>query len=106
MEEISAEKIEKLEELKLEKLIERLDNKKIEELAELIDQLPSINEMVKTLLQLKESGVLDTLVELSYLIKAFRDMLNDEAVANLATTISSAIDSLKLLQVLARSLSS
>lgn len=92
MEEISAEKIEKLEELKLEKLVERLDNKKIDELVELIDQLPSINEIVKTLLQLKESGVLDTLVELSYLVKAIRDMLTEDNIKNFAEILGNLLE--------------
>ncbi|BFH73691.1 DUF1641 domain-containing protein [Sulfurisphaera javensis] len=71
-----------MQELNLEKLMEKLDNKKIEELSEILDQLPTLNETLKTVSQLKETGALDALVNLSYSAKVLRDMLTDDAIEN------------------------
>lgn len=81
-----------MQEINLEKLMEKLDNKKIEELAEIIDQLPTLNETLKAISQLKESGALDALINLSYSAKVVRDMLTDEAIENVADMLGGLMD--------------
>ena len=81
-----------MQELNLEKLIEKLDNKKIEELAEIVDQLPTLNETLKAITQLKESGALDALINLSYSAKVVRDMLTDDAIENVADMLGGLMD--------------
>ena len=81
-----------MQELNLEKLAEKLDRKKIEELAEIIDQLPTLNEILKVITQLKESGSLDVLIDLSYSAKLVRDMLTDDVIENIASYISSLLE--------------
>jgi len=78
--------------LNIEKLIEKLDDKKIEELAKIIDQLPTLNETLKLISQLKESDILDILIEFSYLLKLIRDMLTDDSVKNFAETLGGLTD--------------
>ncbi|TRM84692.1 hypothetical protein DJ526_11865, partial [Sulfolobus sp. A20-N-G8] len=62
--------------INLEKLASKIDEKKIEELAELIDLTPALNEVLKKVNELKESGALDVLVNYAYIGKTMRDMLN------------------------------
>ncbi|BFI74981.1 DUF1641 domain-containing protein [Sulfurisphaera ohwakuensis] len=81
-----------MQELNLEKLVEKLDNKKIEELTEILDQLPTLNETLKTVSQLKESGALDALVNLSYSAKVVRDMLTDDAIENVADMLGGLME--------------
>jgi len=81
-----------MQELNLEKLMEKLDNKKVEELAEIIDQLPTLNETLKAISQLKESGALDALINLSYSAKVVRDMLTDDAIENVADMLGGLMD--------------
>ncbi|TRM78129.1 hypothetical protein DJ528_05330 [Sulfolobus sp. B5] len=78
--------------INLEKLASKIDEKKIEELAELIDLTPALNEVLKKVNELKESGALDVLVNYAYIGKTMRDMLNDDAIQNLGTITSSLLE--------------
>ncbi|QGA53255.1 DUF1641 domain-containing protein [Sulfolobus sp. E5-1-F] len=78
--------------INLEKLASKIDEKKIDELAELIDLTPALNEALKKVSELKESGALDAIVNSAYVVKSFRDMLNDEAIQNLGNIASSLLE--------------
>ncbi len=78
--------------INLEKLASKIDEKKIEELAELIDLTPALNEVLKKVNELKESGALDVLVNYAYIGKTMRDMLNDDAIQNLGVITSSLLE--------------
>lgn len=81
-----------MQELNLEKLVEKLDDKRIEQLSEIIDQLPTLNETLKVVSQLKDSGALDALVNLSYSAKVIRDMLTDDAIENTAEMLGGLME--------------
>ncbi|MEJ2778205.1 DUF1641 domain-containing protein [Stygiolobus sp. RP850M] len=81
-----------MQEINLEKVMSKIDEKKVDEIAELIDHLPALNETLKVVTQLKESGALDTLVNLSYSAKMLRDMLNDDALSNVGTMLSGILE--------------
>ncbi|QKR00181.1 DUF1641 domain-containing protein [Metallosphaera tengchongensis] len=76
-------------ELNLDKVLVKLDDKKMEELANFIDHMSTLNEVLNKVNQLKESGALDVLINLSYGAKSLRDALNDDAISNLADMMSS-----------------
>ncbi|MEM4912210.1 MAG: hypothetical protein QXJ81_05245, partial [Metallosphaera sp.] len=78
--------------INLEKLASKIDDKKIDELAELIDLTPALNEALKKVNELKESGALDAIVNSAYVVKTFRDMLNDEAIQSLGNIVSSLLE--------------
>jgi uncharacterized protein YjgD (DUF1641 family) len=78
--------------INLEKLASKIDEKKIEELAELIDLTPALNEVLKKVNELKETGGLDAIVNSAYVAKTLRDMLNDEAIQNLGGILSSLLE--------------
>jgi len=81
--------------INLEKLASKIDEKKIEELAELIDLTPALNEVLKKVNELKETGGLDAIVNSAYVAKTLRDMLNDEAIQNLGKYISNILEIMK-----------
>ncbi|BCU70336.1 DUF1641 domain-containing protein [Stygiolobus caldivivus] len=81
-----------MQDVNFEKVMSKIDEKKVDEIAELIDHLPTLNETLKVVSQLKESGALDTLVNLSYSAKMLRDMLNDDALSNVATMLSGLLE--------------
>ncbi|WP_048100339.1 DUF1641 domain-containing protein [Candidatus Acidianus copahuensis] len=76
-------------EANVEKLVSKLDDKKLEELSEFLDQIPVINDTLKRVKDLRDSGALDSLINLSYIAKVLKDMLNDEAIQNLGDMLSS-----------------
>lgn len=78
--------------INLEKLASKIDEKKIDELAELMDLTPALNEALKKVNELKESGALDAIVNSAYVVKTFRDMLNDEAIQSLGRYISNSLE--------------
>ncbi|AKA75002.1 DUF1641 domain-containing protein [Saccharolobus solfataricus] len=78
--------------INLEKLASKIDEKKIDELAELMDLTPALNEALKKVNELKESGALDAIVNSAYVVKTFRDMLNDEAIQSLGNIVSSLLE--------------
>jgi len=61
----------------------------MEDLSQIMENLPTINEIVRQLNKLKESGTLDTLVNLSFFLKSLKDMVNDESIKNIGEEISS-----------------
>ncbi|MEM4086092.1 MAG: DUF1641 domain-containing protein [Saccharolobus sp.] len=81
-----------MQSLNLEKLASKIDEKKIDEFAELIDLTPTLNETLKKVKELKESGALDAIINYSYIAKTLRDMLNDEAIQSLGTITSSLLE--------------
>ncbi|AWR97467.1 DUF1641 domain-containing protein [Acidianus sulfidivorans JP7] len=81
-----------MESAKLEKLVSKIDEQKINELEQLIELTPTLNEVLKKVNELKESGALDTLVNSAYLAKTLRDMLNDDAIQNLGEIVSSILE--------------
>jgi uncharacterized protein YjgD (DUF1641 family) len=78
--------------INLEKIASKIDEKKIDELAELVDLTPALNEALKKVNELKESGALDAIVNSTYVVKTFRDMLNDEAIQSLGNIVSSLLE--------------
>jgi len=78
--------------INLEKIASKIDEKKIDELAELVDLTPALNEALKKVNELKESGALDAIVNSAYVVKTFRDMLNDEAIQSLGNIVSSLLE--------------
>nr|WP_252973125.1 DUF1641 domain-containing protein [Saccharolobus solfataricus] len=78
--------------INLEKLASKIDEKKIDELAELMDLTPALNEALKKVNELKESGALDAIVNSAYVVKTFRDMLNDEAITHLSSYVSQFLE--------------
>ncbi|WP_348541350.1 DUF1641 domain-containing protein [Saccharolobus islandicus] len=78
--------------INLEKIASKIDEKKIDELAELVDLTPALNEALKKVSELKESGALDAIVNSAYVVKTFRDMLNDEAIQSLGNIVSSLLE--------------
>ncbi|ARM76166.1 DUF1641 domain-containing protein [Acidianus manzaensis] len=77
---------------KLEKLVSKIDDQKINELEQLIELTPALNEVLKKVNELKESGTLDALINSAYLAKTLRDMLNDDAIENVGDIISSILE--------------
>ncbi|BDC19502.1 DUF1641 domain-containing protein [Acidianus sp. HS-5] len=72
----------------VEKLTSKIDEKKAEELSKFLDYLPTINESLEKIKELKESGALDAIVNFSYAIKSLKDALNDDSVQNLGNMVS------------------
>ncbi len=72
----------------VEKLTSKIDEKKAEELSKFLDYLPTINDSLEKIKELKESGALDAIVNFSYAIKSLKDALNDDSVQNLGNIIS------------------
>lgn len=54
----------------------------------LIEKAPELNEVLNRVMDLKNSGTLDVLINMSYALKSLRDALNDDAITNLGTTLS------------------
>ncbi|MCY0859166.1 MAG: DUF1641 domain-containing protein [Sulfolobaceae archaeon] len=81
-----------METVNLEKLVEKLDQKKIDELSEFLDLLPTVNDVLKKVNELKESGALDVLVNSAYILKTLKDMINDEVVTGLGEMTSAYIE--------------
>lgn len=54
----------------------------------LIEKAPELNEILNRVMDLKNSGTLDVLINMSYALKSLRDALNDDAITNLGTTLS------------------
>ena len=81
-----------MQSLNLEKLASKIDEKKIDEFAELIDLTPTLNETLKKIKELEESGALDAIINYSYIAKTLRDMLNDDAIQSLGTITSSLLE--------------
>jgi len=63
-----------------------------EGLKAILAKAPELNEVIKRVLELKDSGTLDVLVNMSYALKSLRDALNDDAITNLGTTLSLIFD--------------
>jgi uncharacterized protein YjgD (DUF1641 family) len=75
-------------------------------LIEIIDQLDSNRENVKEILkesnvipylliklkEMREAGVLDNLINISYALKSLRDLINDDAITNIGATLSQLLD--------------
>lgn len=76
----------------LEKLVSKIDQKKIDELTEFLDLLPTVNDVLKRINELKESGALDVLLNTSYLLKTLRDMITDDALESLGEMSSAYIE--------------
>jgi uncharacterized protein YjgD (DUF1641 family) len=64
----------------------------INKLKELLSNLELLNHVLKIVKELKDSGVLETLVNFSYSLKTLRDMLNDDAIVNISNKISSILE--------------
>jgi uncharacterized protein YjgD (DUF1641 family) len=67
-------------------------NKEKEKILKIIDNTSEINYVLEKVEEMRKSGALDTLVNLSYALKSIKDMLTDEAVTNLATTLSLVLE--------------
>ncbi|MFP3064273.1 MAG: DUF1641 domain-containing protein [Sulfolobus sp.] len=81
-----------MQSVNIDKLMNKIDDKKIEELGKLLDHLPTINETLAKVNELKESGALDAIINMGYLSKTLKDMLNDEAIQSLGSIISSLLE--------------
>jgi hypothetical protein len=81
-----------MQSVNLDKLMNKIDDKKIEELSKLLDLLPTLNETLAKVNELKESGALDAIINMGYLSKTLKDMLNDEAIQSLGSIISSLLE--------------
>ncbi|MCY0873999.1 MAG: DUF1641 domain-containing protein, partial [Acidianus infernus] len=67
----------------MEKITSKIDEKKAEELSKFLDYLPTINDFLEKIKELKESGALDAIINFSYAIKSLKDALNDDSIQNL-----------------------
>ncbi|MCI2414025.1 MAG: DUF1641 domain-containing protein [Candidatus Aramenus sp.] len=76
----------------LDKLFSKLDDKKIDEIAKLVDLTPTLNQLLEKINELEASGSLDTLINSAYVIRTFKDMLNDDAIESLGTIVSSLLE--------------
>jgi|ECHhosMinimDraft_1075155.scaffolds.fasta_scaffold02039_3 Uncharacterized conserved protein len=81
-----------MESLDLDKVMSKIDDKKLQEIADLLDELSTVNETLDKLRDMKESGTLDALVNLSYGLKSLRDLMNEDAVRNLSKYISNVME--------------
>ncbi|MFP3226899.1 MAG: hypothetical protein RXQ80_08285, partial [Sulfolobaceae archaeon] len=81
-----------MQSVNIDKLMNKIDDKKIEELGKLLDHLPTLNETLAKVNELKESGALDAIINMGYLSKTLKDMLNDEAIQSLGGIISSLLE--------------
>jgi len=81
-----------MQSVNIDKLMNKIDDKKIEELGKLLDHLPTLNETLAKVNELKESGALDAIINMGYLSKTLKDMLNDEAIQSLGSIISSLLE--------------
>lgn len=75
----------------IDKLLSKLDEKKMEEISQLIDLTPTLNDLLKKINELENSGSLDTLINSTYIIRTLKDMLNDDAIENLGVILSSVL---------------
>ncbi|AEE93885.1 conserved hypothetical protein [Acidianus hospitalis W1] len=72
----------------VEKLTSKIDEHKAEELSKFLDYLPTINDSLEKIKELKESGALDAIINFSYAIKSLKDALNDDSIQNLGNMLS------------------
>ncbi len=72
----------------VEKITSKIDEKKAEELSKFLDYLPTINDFLEKIKELKESGALDAIINFSYAIKSLKDALNDDSIQNLGNMLS------------------
>jgi uncharacterized protein YjgD (DUF1641 family) len=72
----------------VEKLTSKIDEQKAEELSKFLDYLPTINDSLEKIKELKESGALDAIINFSYAIKSLKDALNDDSIQNLGNMLS------------------
>ena len=79
-------------EVNLEKLVDYLDERKVEELRRFLDVLPTLNDLVFRINDLKADGSLDALLNFAEIPKVLKDMLNDDAIANIGKTLSSVLE--------------
>ncbi|AEB95828.1 MULTISPECIES: DUF1641 domain-containing protein [Metallosphaera] len=76
----------------LMEILSSMNPKSTDGLKEIIAKAPELNEILNRLTELKNSGTLDVLVNMSYALKSLRDALNDDAITNLATTLSLVLE--------------
>jgi uncharacterized protein YjgD (DUF1641 family) len=72
----------------VEKLTSKIDEQKAQELSKFLDYLPTINDSLEKIKELKESGALDAIINFSYAIKSLKDALNDDSIQNLGNMLS------------------
>ncbi|MEM0173964.1 MAG: DUF1641 domain-containing protein [Sulfolobaceae archaeon] len=76
----------------LESIAKKIDDKTIKELEELLAHLEVLNEVLRKVKALKESGTLDAVINFSYLAKTLSDMLTEDAVNNISNMVSALME--------------
>ncbi|WP_252896634.1 DUF1641 domain-containing protein [Metallosphaera hakonensis] len=72
----------------LMEVLSSMNARSVEGVKEIIAKMPELNEVLNRVMDLKNSGTLDVLINMSYALKSLRDALNDDAITNLGTTLS------------------
>jgi len=81
-----------VETIDLDKILSKFDQEKVEQISRLMDNLHSLNDALSRLDELNRSGTLDVVISSMYALKTLKDMLNDDALHDLADKISVAVD--------------
>jgi len=76
----------------IEEIVKKIDDKTIKEIEGVIENLEVMNELLKKVRALKESGALDSIINFSYMTKTLSDMLNEDAINNLSNIVSALIE--------------
>lgn len=65
-----------------------------DKLVRITDNLEGVSYLAQKLDEMKRAGALDAILDIAYLVKTLKDMLTDEAVANLSGKLSSLLECL------------
>jgi len=73
-------------------VLSALDEKSTAAAKSIIAKLSSLNRLLDRVEELQRNGALDAVMDLAYALKTLKDMLNDDALHDLADKISVAVD--------------
>ena len=72
----------------LMEVLSSMNPKTSDGLKQIIDKAPALNEVLNRVMDLKNSGTLDVLINMSYALKSLRDALNFDSITYLGTNLS------------------
>lgn len=73
-------------------LLEKLDQEKKEQLKRIVSRLPELEKAVESLAELVDSGALETIVNLIYMVHLSKRIVSDEMVSGTANIANNLLD--------------